>query len=470
MANYNQKLDLVAGRNKYSFSSSSSYTDVFDISQELDQGSAPAGGSSEMYQLLELGTSKGRNKLQGAKTICIHNEGKGVAEISMRTQLYDATANTEKTGTIASTESGTEVVWWTTFNTTLAPGEYMLLPHNRAISYTRDNSSDPGVVTSAANQTQVLDTLVSSLTNYDSGKVGVDALTDLNGLHNDAVTTIAVGDGDVFMVGDQIRIDNEIMRITAISTNDLTVERATLGSTPASHTNTSNIYYFSGNHLVEYNDHTIVQTNEYGDYLGTTFFGQGRNSAGDTTASNIDGIVPGSVAIQFYSEGGYQECGLSGKTLGESTGLSASTQYYFKVTQDGGAQQELNITTGTSVTYQDVLALIQTAMNDNSVLDASVGLIGGDVRFSSNTSKSSSAIALAAGTTGTSMFATGDFNVTQDVAVAAKVKETTKRDYKNIETKLTQDYLYDDGRGSLIRGSGGQGSINYETGEIYFRI
>ena len=163
--NYKQSLNLVAGSNKYQFSKSSSYVDVFDITQELDSGAAPAGGSSEFYQLVELGTSKGRNKLEGAKTICIHNEGVGAAEISLRTQLYDATYNTERTGTVSSTLSGTEVVWWTTLNTILSPGEHLLLPHNKFVSYTRDNSTDPGVVTSAGNQTQVLDTIVSSALN-----------------------------------------------------------------------------------------------------------------------------------------------------------------------------------------------------------------------------------------------------------------------------------------------------------------
>lgn len=468
MANYNQSLNLTAGKNKYSFSKSSNYVDVFDFTQDLDYGAAPTGGSSEMYQLIEMGTTKGRNKLQGAKTICVHNEGSAAAELSFRTQLYDASANAEVTGTIASTGTGTETIWWTTFNTILTPGDHILLPSNKFVSYTRDNSTDPGAVTSAANQTQVLDTIVSGLSNYDSGKVGVDVLTDLNGSHNDSVTTIAVGDGDYFMVGDFFRIDNEVMEVTAVSGNNLTVKRARLGSTAASHTNTSNIYYFIGNHLVEYNDHTIVQTDKYGSYSSSTFFGQGRNAAGDGVASNIDGIQPGSVAIRFYTEGAYQECGLTGKTLAESTGLSASTQYYFKVTQDGGAQQELNITTGTSVTYSSVLSLIQTAINDNSVLDASVGLVGGDVRFTSNTNKSSSAIALAAGTTGTSMFATGDFNVTQDAARSAEVKSDSLRNYKNISSTMTSQYLYDDARGNLTRGAGGNGTINYETGEIKF--
>ena len=468
MESYNQIINLTAGRNQYTFQKTATYENVYDFTQELDHGAAPLGGSSEIYQLIEMATTKGASKLQGAKTICIHNTGLAAAEIAFRTQLYDATHSSESTGTISSTDTGTKVIWWTTFNTILPPGDHIILPSNKFVSYSRDVSSDPGAVTSAANQTQVLDTIVSGVSSYNSGKVGVDSGTNVDGAHNDAVTTLAVGDGDVFMAGDFIRVNNEVMEVTAVATNNLTVKRGQLGSTAASHSDTDDVFYFLGNHLVEFNDHSVAQTDRLGNYKCSTFFAQGRNSAGDGVAENIDGIVPGSVAIRFYTEGGYQECGLTGKTLASSTGLTASTQYYFKITQDGGAQQELNITTGTNVSYQSVLTLIQTAINNNSVLDASVGLIGGDVRFTSNTNLSSSAIALAAGTTGTSLFATGDFNVTQDLARAADVPSETTKTFKNISKKVSVNYLYDDGKGNLIRPAGGSGVINYETGEISF--
>jgi len=468
MESYNQTINLTAGRNKYSFQKTATYEDVYDFTQELDHGAAPLGGSSELYQLIEMGTTKGSNKLQGAKTICIHNTGKAAAEIAFRTQLYDATHSSESTGTISSTDTNTEVIWWTTFNTILPPGDHMILPSNKFVSYTRDVSTDPGAVTSAANQVQVLDTIVSGVSSYDASKVGVDVSTNTNEAMDDSETDMDVVDGDKFMVGDFIRVGNEIFEVTGISTNTLTVKRGQLGSTAASHSTNQDIYFFVGNHNVEFNDHSVAQTDRLGNYKCSTFFGQGRNAAGDGVAENIDGIVPGSVAIRFYTEGKYQECGLSGKTLSSSTGLTASTQYYFKITQDGGAQQELNITTGTTVTYQAVLNLIQTAINDNSVLNATVGLIGGDVRFTSNTNLSTSAIALAAGTTGTSLFATGDFNVTQDVARAADVPKDTTKTFKNISKKVSSAYLYDDGKGNLIRPQGGTGTINYETGEITF--
>ena len=141
-------------------------------------------------------------------------------------------------------------MWWTTFNTILSSGEYILLPHNRAVSYTRDNSSAPGGVTSAGNQTQVLDTIVSSVGSYSSAKVGVDTATNTDEALDDSETGVDVQDGDKFMVGDYIRIENEVMRVTGVSTNTLTVERGVLGSTIATHTTNQDVYHFVGNHLV----------------------------------------------------------------------------------------------------------------------------------------------------------------------------------------------------------------------------
>lgn len=98
---------------------------------------------------------------------------------------------------------------------------------------------------------------------------------------------------------------------------------------------------------------------------------------------------------------GYQECGLSGKTLTTATGLSATTTYYFKVTIDGGSQVEYNITTGTRLSYDAVIRLMNEAMNKAG---AYFSLVGGDLRCTSQSVSTTSVIALAAGTTGTDLF------------------------------------------------------------------
>jgi hypothetical protein len=117
----------------------------------------------------------------------------------------------------------------------------------------------------------------------------------------------------------------------------------------------------------------------------------------------------------FTAPHGYQECGLSGKALDTATGLSATTQYYFKITIDGGVETEYSITTVSSLTYDDIIDL----MNDE-VSGAEFELVDGDLRCTSSLLGANSAIALGAGTTGTDLFATlTDFTAFED-AVATE--------------------------------------------------
>ncbi len=96
---------------------------------------------------------------------------------------------------------------------------------------------------------------------------------------------------------------------------------------------------------------------------------------------------------------GYQELGLTGITNGATTGLTASTQYYFKVNVDGGGVTEYDITLDTDTTYLAVLALMNAEISG-----ATFTLIGGDVRCTSDSTGSSSTIAMSAGTSGTDLF------------------------------------------------------------------
>lgn len=98
---------------------------------------------------------------------------------------------------------------------------------------------------------------------------------------------------------------------------------------------------------------------------------------------------------------GYQECGLSDLGGNEATGLSASTQYYYKISIDDSAVTEYDITTATDVTFDGVIALMN-AQNTG----ATFALVGGDLRCTSDTQTGVSSIALSAGTTGTDLFAT----------------------------------------------------------------
>ena len=73
----------------------------------------------------------------------------------------------------------------------------------------------------------------------------VDSLNDNEVDTDPAEVTLTVTTGAVFEVGDVIQVDSELMNVTAISTNDLTVVRAFSGSSAATHATdaTINIRY-----------------------------------------------------------------------------------------------------------------------------------------------------------------------------------------------------------------------------------
>ncbi len=133
--------------------------------------------------------------------------------------------------------------------------------------------------------------------------------------------------------------------------------------------------------------------------LGTTFkefFPLGKASSVNVSRYRIDKRFD-------LIENGYQECGLSSKTLTTETGLANTTQYYFKVNVDGAGVVEEDFTTASDTTYAAVIALINATIAAGATCELN-GL--GDLRFVSDLAGSASSIALSAGTTGTDLFAT----------------------------------------------------------------
>jgi hypothetical protein len=107
------------------------------------------------------------------------------------------------------------------------------------------------------------------------------------------------------------------------------------------------------------------------------------------------------VPTAFGNVQGYQECGVANKTVVTATGLSATTQYYWKVSVDGAVTVEYSITTASDLTYAALIALLNAALST-----VTWSIVSGDLRCTSNTQGANSSINLAAGTTGTSLFAT----------------------------------------------------------------
>jgi hypothetical protein len=372
-------------------------------------------------------------------------------------------------------------------NYLLKPNQGMILPDAPAIIQDEDNSQYDG--------TAITNAVPSVTANYaysDSGTTIDDAGVEA------ADTTITVDDGDFFRVNDLIQFGIntttatkiEICRVTAIATNVLTLERALYGTTANDKDTQTNatsgvvddakIYFPFFNTYHDHDKYTVVQTDSNGKFHAMNLFGAGR------AATNLMGITAGSFSAKFYNAG-YQNLGLSGITSSTETGLTAGGSYWFKIAIDGGTAEAINFTVDSSNTRwggtNGAISLINTALEDkynNSASNtfqqkSSVGIVNGDVRFTSGQRLSTSAIALTAGTDGASasynIFAqqNGHIPALANVpdAVAAKLPDDVLYDRITYDTSPNEGaFIYDDGYGNL-KGNMGGGNLNLETGEIH---
>ena len=183
--------------------------------------------------------------------------------------------------------------------------------------------------------------------------------------------------------------------------------------------------------------------------------------------------------IQFYKSG-YQELGLTGINASTESGLSGNTEYEFDITVDGGTTfDNLSFTTDTTNTKfggsNGIISKIQTALNTQFYTAGNlfekrvhVGIINGDVRFTSGSHLSTSAISVGVGSSGTADFlGSGRIPAGGKEPVAAKLPDKVIYDkITYASSPNTSTFCYDDGLGNLIGTA--SGSINYETGAIDF--
>ena len=322
----------------------------------------------------------------------------------------------------------------------------------------------------------------------DSGALTTEGFAD------DADTTITFDDGssgaanNLFRVGDLIRLDDEICKVREIVDTDadgnytpanFVVDRGAHGSTKADHTNNTAIRlaFFNAYHnfTAATGGYDKVQTDNDGKFKATNFFGYGRGLTQQTT-----GILPGSVASKCYNPG-YQEWGMSGVTPGTKTGLTASTTYKFNITVDGGSTfADLSFTTdasnGNFGGRNGLLSKIQEALDTQYYTSGNlftkkvtIGIVRGDIRVTSGSYLSSSAILLAAPGSGTTPFGVGRIPAIGNVpaAVAATLPDDTLPDASTgNDVSNFSAFMRDDGYGNLV--GNGSGTINYDTGAIDF--
>tara|TARA_R100000149_G_scaffold42476_2_gene16577 strand:- start:400 stop:2538 length:2139 start_codon:yes stop_codon:yes gene_type:complete len=206
-------------------------------------------------------------------------EGGGFNDITplrLTTSAGDVTfaaTNGSTTLTVTDTEHGAIVGDFVTFSGAASLGgaitdtilniEYQIVTVINSNSYTitasvAANSSDTGnggSSTVGAYQINVgLDSAVGG-TGWGAGLYGGVTTTALQttinegGTFSDSDTTLTVTSGTGIATNDLILIDNEILKVTNVATNDLTVTRAQSGTEAAAHNNGATVTLISGNAL-----------------------------------------------------------------------------------------------------------------------------------------------------------------------------------------------------------------------------
>jgi hypothetical protein len=302
--------------------------------------------------------------------------------------------------------------------------------------------------------------------------------------------------------------NSEIIRVLSVSTNTLTIERGLLGTTAAAIADDATISWFFGNEYLPY-DIGKCMTDQNGKFKQSgAFFSKGR-----TADTIVDGVVPGSVAINFYTRGGYLDWGLQNIKASDKTGLAASTTYTFTIVADdyqangwGATGEEVAIafTTDASDTTwagsgNAVLPKIQAVFDTQFYTTSSglankkvtIGLRNGDVRVTSHSHHSGTIVGMG-NTTGTTPFGVGRFpakdgssipilkgtptgSVLNDAAVtivygpkSTLQKETIDDPVTGKVIQNTSAFLIDDGNGNLTHNGSVVGSVDYSKGHCSF--
>ena len=466
MPRYTATTTIVTDRGEsLTASKAGNYEDIFNIRQEVND-------STSFIPLIVAGKDIASNSLRDANAIIIKNDGDVSAEIQL-------TCNSWSTN--LSDEAVTDQIFE---HFVLGAGDYIFLPNMKNITSASDNSGMRGAA--KANNLEPAD--------VNSGALYADSTVNLNAALEDSHTVVNVTDLDFFRVGDLIQVGIndttatriEIMRVTAkaadTGSGEMTVDRALYGTSKADKDNQTD----ATNGAVSGANVHFPFFNEYGDYDTSTKLST--DSSGRLKISNMmgyartaDQIGDGISAItgKFYTNG-YQELGLSGITPSTKTGLAASTAYAFDIAVDGGSDHTLSFTTDSSNGNfggrNGLIQKIQDALDTQFYTTSSnllgkkitVGIVGGDIRFTSMSHLATSAISISAPASGTTPFEVGRFTMAVTAiqgAVAARLPDDTVFNNKSgNEAPNKGVFFYDDGHGN-IKGAC-TGTINYETGAL----
>jgi len=388
--------------------------------------------------------------------ICVKNVGLATVEIAYSAQGITAGGPDAAGGTDIQVRQ------------LLPVGEEIVL-NSHIIGYSNTTSAANGSAVTA------LDVAAASAVNLTTIGSAVSSTT---------ATEIVLADGAYHRIGDIIKIDNEILQITerpvdGIHTID--VVRGLFGTTAATHSDGSNVTLLVGNEVGDFVNGTPAEkpiTSINGSFKCSNFYGKGRNATGI-----LDGIVPGSCAWVFYSEGGFQDVGLQRHVTHRThSGLSAATSYAFTLTADGGSAADLSFKTdATDLSMGAVVRKIQLAINDSVNSSGSnlegkeilVSIINGDIRFRRASNIKTAAVALGVTSSSTtSLWGVGVFPASGSIkaAITKQLQSKEKLVKHGGRTEYnTADIFYDDGRGNIFNERMGQvGKIDYYSGAHSF--
>jgi len=426
-------------------SKTGSYEDVFNIRQECDN-------VTTFIDLIK-GGGRAQGTLSDCKSLIVRNTGNVGAEIQITTREWTDATPDSNAGT-ASLQSYL-----------LGAKDYIYLPNFRQLNFQAVDGS-AGDAYTLENQAPL--NAKKAVNNHAAGDAQL--VNDAGDLDATQIT-ITVDDASYFRVGDIIQLENEVIEVTGISGEVLTVIRGVLGSTKATHVDDTPIFFNYSNM------HEPATTATFGDASGrfkcSNFFGYGRSDG------EADGIVAGSFSAKCYTAG-FQEFGLSGITASTATGLAASTAYAFDIAVDGGSDHTLTFTTDTSNGNfggtNGLIQKIQSALDVQYYTTSSnllkkrvtVAIVNGDIRFTSGQHRATSAISITAPNSGTTPFEVGALNMAVTAiedAIPAKLPVDTITDNKSgVSVPNLSAFFYDDGHGNIIGAA--QGTINYATGAL----
>jgi hypothetical protein len=262
MAKLSTNLQIITENEQFNMTMLDDYTEVYRQRASVDNadGFVPLTSLSKSIPTM----------LKGAKLIVIKNNSQVGVELQFKINEFQNVSNKD---------AYTEDLFISQY---IAGGEYMVLPNQFMVGYNADASAGNAKTLDNQGGYDINATLALDST-ADNDAATEDAMTDDTSavvVYLEPYTSAVNCTANLFYVGDLIRLDDEIMEVTAISdksdlaNNFLTVSRGLYGSTIAVHADDIPVELAFFNTQSDFDAYTYAQTNESGRFTSTNAFGK----------------------------------------------------------------------------------------------------------------------------------------------------------------------------------------------------